>query len=304
VIAGWQAALEAVGARLMITLTNVPYSSIPTSTLEAQTAAVFAHVPNLIAELDNELDATWNGSSWNGTTPQQYLPLFAAFLSGARSSSGSAVVLPSPVANINDGGGGWHWIGQLAAAGVFELDIDALSFHTYQWPKYLAPTVDWAGGNCVTLIAPWIAYVASLGWDGPNWAGEWGWESVLNGVTNPALQSQYVTAFLTASKGLVPVRIGYMLSDGLSGGEAGDQYFGWCDSSLNPKPVFAAVADIYNAETTTTVTPPPPSPPPIVWVEIDVAQATAAYHAGLTIAGIKSQLDAHGITHAGPVPGT
>lgn len=221
-------------------------STLPSaSTFAANMATIVKACPGLIWELGNELDLLYSDEASQKAGGAAYAPWYVTVATAILAADPTAVVCPSPVANINSGGSGWNWeqgfLGALTPTQIKTL-IKVLTFHNYPWPGDDSPTTNWSGSqNALTVITAWLSLVLGLGWTGPNGLTECGWATDAT-VTQP-IQAQFLTEFLTSPllSSLIWVLV-YQISD------VGDnQTFGLIDSSGNKKQAFAAVEAIFKA---------------------------------------------------------
>lgn len=238
----WAGMLRTAGIQPMVVVT---FSTLPdTTTFAAQMGALAAACPGVWWEIGNEIEAP-------GAIPAtSYVPFFAATVKAMQASDPTCKVGPSPVSNINGGGGGWNYTQGMFTAGLAAIPYDFIPFHWYQYPGNIPPNVSFYWGATTPPlffddISIWTKQLAAWGNTKPAWLTEFGYESLTTSSKDPgtafpemteALQSQYILEELTAFTNYdIPVVLAYSLAD------AGQTY-GWYTSGwVTPKAVAAAI---------------------------------------------------------------
>lgn len=238
----WATALRAGGIQPLVVVT-FPGKVLPAA-FASDMATLAAACPGIWWEIGNELDAS-------GISAASYVPFFAATVKAVQTADSTCKIGPSPVSNIDQGGGGWGFTQKMFATGLAAIPYDFHPFHSYQYPGNIPPNVTFFHGTLGTptfleAIPFFIEQLTTWGNTKPPWLTEFGYKSLTTNSKDPttlypemteALQAEYVLQELAALKGFnIPVAIVYELGDG--GGET----YGWYTANwAAPKEVVAAV---------------------------------------------------------------
>lgn len=256
------------------------------SDFASQLAQLCAAVPGLWIEIGNEIELSFQWNAGNGgITAAEYVSLLSDCVTACHNADPTCMIGPSPVANINSGGGGYNWMTSLFGANLTSVDYDFLPFHLYgSWGSNGTdpPPNDNFGGSYSTntLASFWTGYCTGKGNTKPYFMTECGFQSTDASSTpnmNEALQAAYATGYNGSSAGYtgqpfltapdvidLPVVLWYDLIDDTSSGygSSGSQTYGIftypSDSSgeaeaANEKTVYTALVDEFGGSQSPTV---------------------------------------------------